>query len=137
MAGHGGRVERMLRRGLLIVLTALAAAVLWLWFARGPGESKTFDRIYQVSLAQATGNFTLEAMLGAPLQAAPGAASYHFYHQEDHNHVRFRFPLQGPRGAAVVEGEAVQIGRNWLIVKLVARFPQQEGVVNLSPNIRT
>lgn len=135
--GRRSRLERALRRGLLIVLIALAAAVLWLWLARGPGRDQTFARIYQVSLAQATGNFTLEAALGVPLEAARADASYHFYRAEGRNHVRFRFPLRGPRGAAVIEGEAVQIGRNWLIVHLVARFPLRGGEINLSPNIRT
>lgn len=134
---RSGRVERGLRRGLLLVLMALAATVLWLWLARGPGESQTFERVFRVSAAQATGNFTLEAALGVPLEPVRADASYHFYRADGHNYVRFRFPLRGPRGVAVVEGEAVQIGRNWLIVQLVAHFPRRGEEVNLSPNIRT
>lgn len=119
----------------MIVLAALAGAVLWLWFANGPGERRAFERIYQASVSQASGNFTLDAALGLPLEASRADASYHFYRQDGRNHVRFRFPLRGPRGAAVIEGEAMQIGRNWLIVHLVARFPRRGVQVDLSPNI--
>lgn len=137
MASGRGRLERRLRHGLMILLVALAAAVVWLWLFKHPGEDQTFNRIYRVSVAQATGNFTLEAALGMPIQAAREKAQYHFFHQEGRLHVRFSFPLQGSHGDALVTGEAVRIGGNWLIVSLSATLPQRGQRIELAPNVFT
>ncbi len=137
MARRPGHLEHLLRRGLLILLVALAVAVLWLWLGHGSARRETFNRVYEVSVAQAAGNFTLATALGVPLRASRQAAKYEFYHEAGRGHVRFAFPLVGSRGAAVIEGEAVQIGRNWLIVKLVARLGSHGVVVDLSPNVHT
>jgi len=56
---------------LMILLIALAVAVVWLWVVKRPDEAQTFDRIYQVSVTQATGNFILEATLGMPSRSKP------------------------------------------------------------------
>ncbi len=136
MAARRGRLERRLRHALMILLVALAAAVVWLWAIKGPDEAGTFRRIYEVSVAQATGNFTLEAALGVPIKAPSGHVQYHFFDQDGRRHVRFSFPLQGAHGQAIVSGEAVRIGGNWLIVSLVADMPHRGQHVDLSPNVR-
>jgi len=120
----------------MILLVALAAAVVWLWLVERPGEARAFERIYQVSVDQAAGNFTLEAALGVPIKAPGGHVQYHFYREDGRQHVRFSFPLQGSHGQAVVAGEALRIGGNWLIVKLVATMPHRGQRVDLSPNVR-
>lgn len=137
MASGRGRLERRLRRGLMILLVALAAAVVWLWLFKRPGEAQTFARIYNVSVTQATGNFTLEAALGTPITAGREQAQYHFYDEDGRLHVRFSFPLHGSHGDAMVTGQAVRIGGNWLIVRLVATLPHRGQRIELSPNVRT
>lgn len=137
MVSGRGRLERRLRHGLMILLVALAAAVLWLWLFKRPDETRTFNRIYQVSVSQATGNFTLEAALGMPIKTQPEKAQYHFFHQQGRLHVRFSFPLQGAHGEALVSGEAVRIGGNWLIVKLAAVLPHRGQRIELAPNVFT
>ena len=137
MGSGRGRFERRLRHGLMILLVALAAAVVWLWLFKRPDEARAFDRIYQVSVAQATGNFTLEAALGMPIKTARERAQFHFYHANGRLHVRFSFPLQGAHGQAVVSGEAVRIGGNWLIVKLSAILPHRGQRIELAPNVFT
>lgn len=136
MAARRGRLERRLRYALMILLVALAAAVVWLWLIKGPDEAGTFRRIYQVSVDQAAGNFTLEAALGVPIKAPGGHVQYHFFDQDGRRHVRFSFPLEGSHGQAIVSGEAVRIGGNWLIVKLLANMPHRGQSVDLSPNVR-
>lgn len=136
MASRRGRFERRVRYVLMIVLIALAAAVVWLWVVKQPDEARTFARIYQVSVDQATGNFTLEAALGVPIEAPDGHVQYHFYQDDGRRHVRFSFPLQGAHGQALVTGEAVRIGGNWLIVSLAASMPHRGQRVDLSPNVR-
>lgn len=136
MASRRGRFERRLRYALMILLVALAAAVVWLWVVKQPDEARTFARIYRVSLDQASGNFTLEAALGVPIKAPGMHVQYHFYREGGRQHVRFSFPLQGSHGQALVAGEAVRIGGNWLIVKLVATMPHRGQRVDLSPNVR-
>lgn len=128
---------RLARRGLVIVLVALAAAAVYLWTSQGGDHGRTFARIYQVSLSQATGNLNLEATLGLPIASSQADAKYEYYSADGRDHIRFHFPVRGPRAAAMIEGEAVQLGRNWLIVELVARFPGQNGQIDLSPNIDT
>ena len=137
MGSGRGRFERRLRHGLMILLVALAAAVVWLWLFKRPDEARAFDRIYQVSVAQAVGNFTLEAALGMPIKTARERAQFHFYHEDGRLHVRFSFPLQGAHGQALVSGEAVRIGGNWLIVKLSALLPHRGQRIELAPNVFT
>lgn len=136
MASRRGRFERRFRHALMILLVALAVAVVWLWVVKRPDETKIFARIYQVSVDQASGNFTLEAALGVPIEAPDTHVQYHFYEEDGRRHVRFSFPLQGAHGQALVTGEAVRIGGNWLIVKLVATMPHRGQSVDLSPNVR-
>lgn len=129
---------RMLRRGLLIVLVALAGAVIYLWLFRGPTtDTQTFARIYQASVTRASGDYRLTAALGSPIRADTNVSHYNFYRKGGHRHVRFRFPLQGPRRATLIVGEAVLLGNNWLIVRLVATFPGHAIQINLSPGITT
>jgi len=64
-------------------------------------------------------------------------ARSHFFRKDGRAHVRFAFPLRGPRGDVVIQGEAMQLGSNWLIVKLVAHFPNGGGELDLSPNVHT
>lgn len=135
MAHRVGRIERLVRRVLLVLLVGLAAAVLWLWLGGGPRGNRAFDHIYKASVAQASGNFTLEAALGMPLRATRKDARWHLSHEDGRAHIRFAFPLHGPRGTAVIEGEAIQLGDNWLIVSLVAHFPGSGSEVDLSPNV--
>lgn len=129
-----GRLERLLRRALVIVLAALAATALYLWQFQGRDRASTFDHIYKVSVEQATGNLTFEAALGLPIQYRESEAHYHFYTDEGRQHVRFNFPLHGPRGSATVAGDAVKLGGNWLIVELSATLPRG-GRLDLSPNV--
>ncbi|HEX5314867.1 MAG TPA: hypothetical protein VFX38_08205 [Gammaproteobacteria bacterium] len=129
-------LERLLRRGLLVLLIALAAAAVYLWVYRGSGEAQAFDRIYEASVAQASGNLRLEAALGVPIQASEQAASHKFYREDQRHHVRFHYPLSGPRGTVSIEGEAIQLGRNWLIVALQARFPN-DATLDLTSNVAT
>ncbi|MGH8127406.1 MAG: hypothetical protein ACRETC_03430 [Gammaproteobacteria bacterium] len=136
MTSRRGRFERRFRYALMILLVALAAAVVWLWVIKRPDEAKTFARIYQVSVDQASGNFTLEAALGVPIKAPGGHVQYHFYEDDGRQHVRFSFPLQGSHGQALIAGEAVRIGSNWLIVSLAASMPHRGQRVDLSPNVR-
>ncbi len=130
-------LERLLRRGLVVVLAALAGVAIYLWLFRSPNEVHTFARIYQASAAQASGNFTLAAALGVPMHGDEVAAKYNFYSKDGHRHVRFQFPLAGPRRGAVIVGEAVMLGDNWLVVRLVATFPGHASQINLSPNVPT
>lgn len=130
-------LERLVRLGLVAVLAGLAAAAIYLWLFRSPDESHTFDNIYQASVAQADGSFTLAAALGVPMHADKSAAKYNFYSKDGHRHVRFQFPLEGPRRSAVIVGEAVRLGGKWLVVRLVATFPGHVTQINLSPNIPT
>lgn len=131
---RAGRLERLVRRVLIVLLAALAAAALYLWQFQGRTETATFHRIYSVSLEQATGNLTLEAALGLPIRYREGAAHYNFYRKDEREEVRFSFPLSGPRGTATVAGQAVKLGGNWLIVELTASLPQG-GDIDLSPNV--
>ncbi len=135
MVARGGRFEHRLRNALMILLIALAVAVVWLWVVKRPDEAQTFDRIYQVSVTQATGNFILEATLGMPIKTSQAKVQYHFYHEDGRQHVRFSFPLQGAHGQALITGEAVRIGSNWLIVKLEATLPHRGQRVNLAPHV--
>lgn len=130
-------LERLVRQTLLIVLVALAAAAVYLWMSRGGDEAQTFARIYQASVSQATANVELVGALGLPLRTSESDAHYEFYQRDGRRHVRFRYPLQGPRAGAIIEGDAMELGRNWLIVSLVARFPEQNAQIDLSPNINT
>ena len=134
--GKKSRLERLLRRGLFILLVALAAAVVYLWMFRGTDEAQDFARIYSASVTQASGNLTLEAALGLPISANESKASHKFYSEDQRRHVRFNFPLTGPRGTIVIEGEAIELGRNWLIVALDARFPNG-GELDLTSNVAT
>jgi hypothetical protein len=126
---------RFARRGLLIVLVALAGAVIYLWLFRGPADMQTFNRVYRASVAQASGSMSLAAALGVPLRADESAAHYKFYREEGIRHVKFRFPLRGPRRDSLIVGEAILLGHNWLIVRLVATFPGHAIQINLSPGI--
>lgn len=130
-------IGRLLRRVLLIVLLALAAAVVYLWFFHTTPNPHAFDRIYQASVARASGDLRLESALGVPVQANRKAARYKFFDKDGHRHVRFQFPLQGPRRGAVIVGEAVLLGNNWLIVRLVATFPGHARQINLTPGTLT
>lgn len=137
MASGRGRFARRMRHALMILMVALAAAVVWLWLYKWPDQSRTFDRIYKVSVAQATGNFTLEGALGMPITASRERAQFHFFQEGGRLHVRFSFPLQGAHGQALVSGEAVRIGGNWLIVKLLAVLPHRGQRIELAPNVFT
>lgn len=128
---------RAARRGLLIVLAALAGAIIYLWLFRGPGDTHNFDKIYRASVAQASGNFRLAAALGVPIQASEEAAKYHFYNRDGHRHVHFQFPLRGSKRGSLIVGDAVKLGDNWLIVRLVATFPGHAIQINLSPGTLT
>jgi|SRR5690625_254576 len=128
---------RLLRRVLLIVLIAVAAAVVYLWFFHSTPNPHAFDRIYQAGVARASGDLRLEKALGVPIRAERKAARYKFYDKDGHRHVRFHFPLQGPRLKAVIVGQAVLIGDNWLIVRLVATFPGHAQQINLTPGTLT
>ena len=136
MISRRGRFERRLRYLLMIALIALAAAIVWLWVVWQPHEEQTFSRIYRVSVAQATGNFTLEAALGVPIEVLSSKAQYHFYTRDGRRHVRFSFPLLGSHGEALITGEAVRIGSNWLIISLAANLAHRGQIVNLTPNVR-
>lgn len=130
-------LTRLLRRGLLIVLVALAAAAVYLWFFHSPGNPHAFGKIYQASVARASGDLRVEAALGTPIRTNREAARHKFYTKDGRRHVRFRFPLQGPRRGAVIVGEAVMLNDNWLIVRLVATFPGHAFQINLTPGILT
>lgn len=119
------------------MLAGLAGAAIYLWLIRTPNEAKTFDKIYQASAAQARGNFMLTAVLGVPVRGDESAARYHFYSKDGRRHVRFQFLLQGSRRRTVIVGEAVMLGGNWLVVRLVATFPGHTTQINLSPNVIT
>lgn len=123
-----------LRRLLIIVFTVLAGTAIYLWLARAPAEAKVFQKVYQASLIEAAGNMKLGAMLGVPIQAAQGSAKYHFSHTDGHRTIHYEFILQGTRNGALIEGEAISIGSNWLITKLVARFGNGMQL-NLTPNV--
>lgn len=123
-----------LRRALIIIFAALAGTAIYLWLARAPAEAKVFQKVYQASLTQAAGNMKLGLMLGSPIQAARGSAKYHFSHSDGHRTIHYEFILQGSQNGALVEGEAISLGNNWLIVKLVARFGNG-AQLNLTPNV--
>ncbi len=128
---------RAARRGLLIVLIALAGAVIYLWLFREPGNTNGFDKIYRASVAQASGNFKLTSALGVPIQASENAAKYRFYTRDGRRHVHFQFPLRGSKRNTLVVGDAVRLGDNWLIVRLVATFPGHTIRIDLSPGTIT
>jgi hypothetical protein len=128
---------RLFRRSLLIVLIAIAVAIVYLWFFRTTPNPHEFDGIYQASVARASGDMRLEKVLGTPILADRKAAHYKFYDEDGHRHVRFHIPLQGPHRGTVIVGEAVLLGNNWLVVRLIATFPGHAQQINLTPGILT
>lgn len=133
MAGKK-RWEGHLRYFLIVVFAALAGAAAYLWLERAPAEAQLFAHVYQVSLRQASGNMRLMAVLGMPLRASVAAAKYHFSHSGARARVRYEFPLSGPRGRVLIKGEAIALGKNWLIVELTAYFPNG-AEMDLTPNV--
>ncbi len=128
------RWEGRLRYFLIIVFAALAGAALYLWLERAPAEARLFEQVYRVSLRQASGNMRLMAVLGMPLKASVATAKYRFSHLGSQARVRYEFPLSGPRGRVLIKGEAIALGKNWLIVELTAYFPNG-AEMNLTSNI--
>lgn len=132
-------LKRLPQRGLLILLVVLAAAAVYSWLSERPSIDKQqiFARIYHASALRASNDRRVFLLLGAPVRSSAKVAQYRFYRQGGHRRIEFKFPIMGPRGAALVKGKAVLLGKNWLVVQLVAVFPGRSLRVNLTPGVFT
>ncbi|MDN5864515.1 MAG: hypothetical protein L0I62_04780 [Gammaproteobacteria bacterium] len=132
-------LERLLRRGLLILLVGLTAAIVYLWLSQRPSinEEQVFGRIYQASASRASNDLKIAKILGLPIHYSRQVSQYEFYYRDGHHHIRFQFPIAGPHGRALIRGTAVLLGKNWLVVTLVATFPGRLFQINLTPGIYT
>lgn len=127
------------RLKIWIVLSVLSGAIavgVYVWWLGGLNQRSSFTAIYRASLRQALGNTELLRVVGEPVRFDESISEHHYEQHGGRLRVRFVIPIEGPVGVAIIKGEAVKFGKNWLLVELVASIPGAQKKLELLPQTR-